>query len=404
MPSESVLAPTAGPPNTEIRADFSLMLMPSGDLKKIVADGKAQGPDSLSDLRIAPTMFFVEVGGKQSIAVGNCQILTSESGKTQISSVVVEAWTVTKTQTGKAPRKSTSADKRANNASKHPMVTSIVESTPDIRSDISAAVENILRGLLDSCTAEKHLDRAPEIAKRLCELSRDNVAKIRDLRYGLESNLAKSSRNNSATEDYTNMVANLLQLNVICGRAADQAREAVREGLWVHIPDSPAYHAYRKLQDPSIVNAFEPANHDMRSWMRVHDAAIRQCQQMQLQLEAESTSIHALLSSASSISSSREADAQTRFNLLVGLVSIGLGVPALFLALYSATILLPLNSSSKIMSFLPVAIPLLIAALFALFMPPQGSTRKYWIGSGFVTLVVFGVLIVVAISAPISSP
>lgn len=404
MPIESVPAPTAVSPTTDIRAAFDFPRIPSVDLKKVIINGKAEGPDGFSDLRIAPTLFIIDVNGQQSITVGNCQILTSASGRTQISAHVVESWTIKNTQSATSRRKSRRTDRRQNTTTKQLETTSIAESSSDIRNEITTAVEKILRLLTDSCTSENHLDRAPEIAKRLCELSRNNVAEIRDLRYGLESDLAKSSRDSLATENYTNMVANLLQLNVICGRAADQAREAVREGLWVHGPDSEAYHAYRKLQDPSIVNAFEPANHEMRTWMRIHDAAIRQCQQMQLQLEAESTSIHALLSSASSVSSSREADAQTRFNLLVGLVSIGLGVPALFLALYSATILLPLNTSSKIMSFLPVAIPLLIASLFALFMPPQGSTRKYWIGSGLVTLLVFGVLIVVAIGAPISNP
>lgn len=386
----------SGLDRTEIHVGYGLPRLSSSDLRSIISKGRAEGLDGYSDLRIAPALYFVDIEGERSIAVANCLILTTESGDIRIRASIIDSWTISNVQSSKSKKKSKKTRKQSVSRSD----TSIVESSSSTREVISGALETKLAEMVGSCVAEKHADLAPEIAKRICEFSRDNVAEIRNIRYRLESDLATSSRDSSATENYTNMVANLLQLNVICGRAADQAREAVREGLWVYAADSMAYHAYRKLRDPSIVNSYEPADHNLRSWMRAHDAAIRQCQQMQFQLEAESTSIHALLSSASSISSSREADAQTRFNLLVGLVSVGLGVPALFLALYSATILLPLNSMAKAIPFLPVAFPLFIAALFALFKPPQGSTRKYWIGSGITTLLVLFVLVFVAIFAP----
>lgn len=391
-----------GPPNADISASFGTAYISSTMPKHAIAQGKLEGADGYTDMRLAPALFFLDINGERVITAGNCKIMTSESGLTEFTAVVVDAWMIKRVSNDKKSKAFKSSSQSRENCAQGYEFISVDEATSESRDGVLAEVEKVLAGILELCSQENHRDRAPEVAKRLSELSRNNVANIRDLRYGLESDLAKSSRDSSATEDYTSMVANLLQLNVICGRAADQAREAVREGLWVHGSDSEAYHAYRKLQDPSIVNPIEPATHEMRSWMRVHDAAIRQCQQMQFQLEAESTSIHALLASASSISSSREADAQTRFNLLVGLLSIGLGIPALFLALYSATILLPLNSGSKLISFFPVAAPLLFAALFALLRPPAGSTRKYWIGCGIVTLVVFCILIYVAIVTPLS--
>jgi len=72
----------------------------------------------------------------------------------------------------------------------------------------------------------------------LAELSRDAVASVREIRYDLEHRLAHFSSKGLPTSSNTPIVASLLQLNIICGRAADEAREAVREGLWLHLSDS----------------------------------------------------------------------------------------------------------------------------------------------------------------------
>ena len=89
-----------------------------------------------------------------------------------------------------------------------------------------------------------------------------------------------------------------------------------------------AYHSYRRLQDPSLINPVSVTSFRTRSWMRLHDAAVRQCLEMRKQLDAESDSARALMAAAASISNSREADAQSAFNTLAAVASFGLGIPA----------------------------------------------------------------------------
>ena len=137
-------------------------------------------------------------------------------------------------------------------------------------------------------------------------------------------------------------------------------------------------------------------------WMRLHDAAVRQCQEMCRQLEKESDSIRVLLSAASSISGSREADAQSRFNLLVALLSIGLGIPALFLTMYGANLLLPLNTWPKVGAFLPVGFALLVAGAAAIGLAPRGSKRRVWLICGGIVLAVLLAMIAAAIWAPVT--
>ena len=245
---------------------------------------------------------------------------------------------------------------------------------------------------------------AATLAKGLAESARNTMRHVREVRYALETYLAESSKDAKASEEYTDVIAALLQLNVICGRAADQAREAVREGLWVHATDPEAYHSYRKLQDLSLINEYAPATNKTRPWMRLHDAAIRQCQEMCSQAEKESESIRMLLSAASSISSAREADAQARFNLLIALLSIGLGIPALFLTLYGANLLLPMNTWPKVGAFVPVGVALLAAGAAAIWYAPRGSKRRVWLFCGTAVLLVLVLMIVSAILAPVSLP
>ncbi len=241
---------------------------------------------------------------------------------------------------------------------------------------------------------------AAQLVKELAEDSRNALSELREVRYELERQLAESSAESTALEEHTSVVSSLLQLNIICGRAADQAREVVREGMWVHVTDSEAYHSYRRLQDPTIINQYSPATSETRPWMRLHDAAMRQCTEMRKQLDAESASIRTLLTSASSISSSREADAQTRFNTLVAVFSLGLGVPALVLALYGADMIVPLNTVPRQIAFLPVALGLIVAAVIAAIKAPRGRGRMVWMFGALSILLVLVLLFIAGIMAP----
>ena len=99
-------------------------------------------------------------------------------------------------------------------------------------------------------------------------------------------------------------------------------------------------------------------------------------------LATESGAIVDLLMAAESISGSRDADAQTRLNLLIALISLGLGVPALMLALYGATRIVPLRSLRQQIAFAPVVVPLLIAGILAIAFAPGGATKRIWIVAG----------------------
>ncbi|WP_139194761.1 hypothetical protein [Arthrobacter sp. UCD-GKA] len=369
----------------------------STELHELFADGEAKRPNGVKDIRVAPLLISVDAtSSKRVIGVGHCLIMQTITDEVLVNVTLVDSWVLEETISDMTSR----IQAPVINSFRHVNGSGEVKDTEFVCSEISKAILASVLPQLE--TRSDH--EVPKVAKILCEMSRNTISKVRDLRYNFETMLAKSSHGTSGSEAYTQIVAHLLQLNVICGRAADQAREAHREGLWLFIVDSPAYHSYRKLQDPSIVNDAIPANTAMRPWMRIHDAAIRQCIQLQLQLENESTAIQALISSATSISSSREADAQTRFNLLVALLSIGLGVPALFLALYSATTILPLDSMPKIWVFLPVGLALLASATLAIVKAPNGHTKNLWQICGVVTFVVCAAMIGAAIWFPLQNP
>jgi len=237
----------------------------------------------------------------------------------------------------------------------------------------------------------------------LAELSRNAVASVREIRYDLEHRLAHFSSKGLPTSSNTPIVASLLQLNIICGRAADEAREAVREGLWLHLSDSEAYHSYRRLQDPSIINDAAVATSATRSWMRLHDAAVHQCLEMRKQLDAESGSARDLMAAAASVSNSREADAQAAFNTLAAAVSLGLGIPALVLALYGADRLLPLNTEPKQLAFIPVVAGLLFAAVIAIWRAPKGKSTRIWIfGAVSIIIILLSLLVSAGLLAPSS--
>lgn len=246
--------------------------------------------------------------------------------------------------------------------------------------------------------AEMH---AAKHAKALAELSRNSVAGVREIRYDLEHRLAQFSSKDLPTSSSTPIVASLLELSIICGRAADEAREAVREGLWLHLSDSDAYHSYRRLQDPSIINEAEPATSATRTWMRLHDAGVRQCMEMRKQLDAEASSARNLMAAAASVSNSREADGQSAFNTLAAVVSLGLGIPALVLALYGADRLLPLNTQPRQLAFIPVAIGLLLAAVIAIWRAPKGRSGWLWVVAAIgIIALLLSLLVVAGLLAP----
>lgn len=246
-----------------------------------------------------------------------------------------------------------------------------------------------------------HQHLAAGIAKSLSEASRDSLQRRREIRYLLEHRLAETSSASESSTDHTSVVSSLIQLNIMCGRASDEAREAVREGLWVHVTDVNAYHAYRRLRDPSLVIVQKPPRLKDRPWFRLHDAAMRQCEELRKQLDGESASINTLIVAGASVSSAKDADAQTRFNVLAAMASVGLGLPALVLTLYGASILLPMNTAPRLLAFAPVAVSLAMAVGIALWQGHRQKRGAIWnVGAIVIMLVLLLLLLAAGYFAP----
>ena len=211
-------------------------------------------------------------------------------------------------------------------------------------------------------------------AKAAAEASRDCVELVREIRYELESSLATTLR--GRTTSTISALAALIELGTAVGRARDQARTAIRSGFWLHFDDEDAYQGYRRAMDPSILNHWAPATVESRHWMRVHDAGIRQCQAMEQELGDEVSVLAGLLDAASTISLAREAEAQERFNTRAAAAALGLGLPSLVLAYYSANHLLPLDRPAHWLALVPVAATGLLATLVAWNQLPGSQTHK----------------------------
>ena len=237
------------------------------------------------------------------------------------------------------------------------------------------------------------------LAKTVAEESRGAVADLRDLRYRAESSLAEQLRPDHR-DTVLPTLATLLELGVICGRAADEARETVREGLWAWLTDPDAYQAYRASQDSTLLTGHAPADHATRPWMRAHDAAVRQCRAMEEQLGAETGVIAGLLDAAATVASARESESQQLFNTLVGVAALGLGLPALVLSLYGADRLVPLTSLRQALALLPIALAAAVAGVVAVRRLPTGRTHTHVLGTTLVVLALMLLLVVAGVLAP----
>lgn len=344
--------------------------------------GKSEGP---AILRVVPLLRVSGPKRERVVLVGHSRLVVQDLHRVAVESYVTNAW-VEGSDEGEFVRVGVDA------ASTDGRVTA---ATAEFNRELPAWPNA-------ASTADAQLHIAKH-AKALAELSRNAVASVREIRYDLEHRLAHFSSKGLPTTSNTPIVASLLELNIICGRAADEAREAVREGLWLHLSDSEAYHSYRRLQDPSIINDAAVATSATRSWMRLHDAAVRQCLEMRKQLDAESGSARDLMAAAASVSNSREADSQSAFNTLAAVASLGLGIPALVLALYGADRLLPLNTEPRQLAFIPVAAGLLFAAVIAIWRAPKGKSSRIWIfGAIGIILILLSLLVAAGLLAPSS--
>lgn len=224
---------------------------------------------------------------------------------------------------------------------------------------------------------------ATVIAKAIAESSRNEVGTVRALRYELERVIGANLRR-LKTQELELVLADMVELTVAVSRARDAASEARREGLssWRSAPA--AYHAQRRLRDPTLPRRPGDRNARRKPWFPILDAGVRQCEAMDTLLAEEATLLHQLLDAAASVSIARDAQAQETFTLVGTVGGALIGVPALIIALYSATSVLPITSSNFVV-LLPVAAAGLMAALLAAFLP--GRERAGKIGRFFATLI-----------------
>lgn len=328
---------------------------------------------SKSVVRVAPLLSVLGAEGQRVVAVGRTRIVVSGHLCVAVETTIVASWQ----ETGSVGEF---------------VLVDFSDNDRDFRQTLVDQFPTAAAPLPDASNEY----RAAHLAKALCEDAHNAVAALREIRYALENQLASTSLGESATAQHTSVVAGLLQLNIMSARAADQTRELEREGMWVYLSDSRAYHSYRKLQDPSLLSLYPAATHRLRPWMRLHDSALRHCVEMRKQLDAESDSIRSLIAAASSISSSRDADAQSRFNVLAAIASVGIGLPALVLSLYGADILLPLNTAPRQLAFAPVAVALLFAAMIAMWQGVRLRRGKIWTVSAVGIVIVLLVLLLAA--------
>lgn len=352
---------------------------PSGSVLRDALFHPGTRDRSADSLRVAPFLALVDDGRSGTIiAVGHSVVVTTaDAGPVRIETRIAAAWVEHEARTGRFVE----------------LVEADRPVPPDHRLSrpVQRAIQAAVAGIDLTSTGE---DSVARVAKALSESSRESVALLRDQRYELERTLAETS-GGSAGSRHTTVVSSLLQLDIMCGRSRDIVREIEREGLWLHLTDADAYHSYRQLQDPRLLTGLPEAANGTRSWMRQHDAALRQCAAMKTQLEEEMVSLRSLIASAASISNSKDADAQSRFNVIAAIASIGLGLPALVLSLYGATVLLPMDGARFVL-FLPVMAALLIAAAIAVWQGIVMRHGRIWIFAAVGILLFVGILLYVA--------
>ena len=300
--------------------------------------------------RAAPLLYVWGTGGERWIAIGQLQIHVSSS--VRMVAVIHGVW---------SEKDGWHNATQGAGESERPDLLSVLASDPPF--------------VPHKVTSREPQNLAAFLAKASSEASREAVAMFREARYDLEGSLAQASRGSitSLAPD----LGSLLELSLAANRARDTARGAVRSGFALHLTDDEAYQRYRRASDPSIINPHPPADHTTRPWMRQHDAGVRQCEAMDSQLREECERLGALLSAATTLSAVHEAKSQETFNTVAGVAAIGLGLPALVLALYSAAPVTPLNSPLRLLALLPVAVgAILAAAVMVVRLSHAGSLMK----------------------------
>ncbi len=191
------------------------------------------------------------------------------------------------------------------------------------------------------------------------------------------------------------VLADVVGLSTIVGRARDIARSCLRSGLKYSVNNPAMYHAQRRLLDPSLPPREGREAAEADPTFPVYDAGIRQCRALGQELSDEVDALRAVLASGSAIAVTRDAQAQEKFTILATVSAVALGLPALVLALYGASAFLPFERTLAFGSFrllYPVLVAGILAACLAASLPGKGKRRWRFFGTLAGVIVVFVLL------------
>ena len=375
QPAPPVAVP---PPPHRIGQSAEELVRFAGDREKAVPAHDVDVPAGAA-FRVAPLLHVARLADGHLIVVGQTRVTVASSGAPQLTVHVTAGWATGElaVRLGREPvegRRRQPFDRLDN----WQPIDPCTEQETAVRTALHLA------RWPDDGDAE---ERATALAKDLAERSREAVADLRTLRYELQGLLSGELRR-ASTRTLERLLADLLELSNAASRAQDEARECAREGLWTWRTDDAAYHAQRVAQDPTLALRAGVTEPVQRRWLPRLDAAVRQCQAMDVQLGDESAALRGLLNATSTMSVTRDARSSETFNLLASVGGIMLGLPALVLTLYGASSVLPLSTSNFVV-LIPLAVAGLAAAIIAAFLPGRertGRAKRFWAALGAVVV------------------
>ena len=232
------------------------------------------------------------------------------------------------------------------------------------------------------------------MGKAFAESSRNEVLRIRGIRYELERHAADLLAKRS-DRPLRPLLSEVVELAIAIGRARDQAREILREGMWIWLWDAETY----QLNRSENVRKAEP--NGSAPWAAKHRAAIRHCAEMDTQLAEESSRLHSLLTSMSTFAVAQDGEQQQRFNMIAAMAAAGLGLPALILSLYGAETFLPLDSFDHAWrALVPIILATSVAIVVAFRRIPGRVEGRHYVIAAVLVLWLIGVLLFAGVLAP----
>jgi hypothetical protein len=235
------------------------------------------------------------------------------------------------------------------------------------------------------------VERAACVAKAVAEAARNEMVRLRGLRYEFEREIAALLAKKAGVS-MRPLLAQIIELSAALGRAREQAQKTVRSGLNIHYWD---VDTYRRVREGVPAEPGEPA------WVRIYRLAVNHCQALDEQLAEEISRLQALLTGISALAVAADSEAQQRFNLIAAMAAAGLGLPALIISLYGADSFLPLNSFDHAWrALVPIGVTVLLVGGIGLrFFAERRGWRQYGVAA-LLAVGLLGVLLFAGAFAP----